>query len=307
MTKEQAEKLKQERRKKRLRKKRIKAFTTLIIIIILFCAIVFFAIKAVMHFVNKDPSSSLASTDSVQVVNENKNDVEITPEGETKPEEDSKPAEGTAVENNSESQTPPPTQPVGEKPEQSWSTVLVNVDHPMSKDYTMEVRDILDTGKKFDVRAADNLEAMLNDAKKAGYNMFLVSSYRSLSYQEGLYSRKVNEYKKLGYDEETAKAEAAKWVAIPGTSEHALALAADIVSSTWYNTNSDLTEEFENTEHFKWLYEHCADYGFILRYPKGRESTTHISYEPWHYRYVGVDAAKYIMANNITLEEFCGV
>lgn len=295
MTKEQAEKLRRERRKKRLRKKRIKAFTMLFCMVVLICGVGFFSIKGAMSMFKKgDNSSSASNIDSnvsAEIPPENPGNVI---EGQTQPE-----SAPEVTESQSESQVPQM-----EKPEQSWSTVLVNLDYPMASDYQVEVRDIFDTGKQFDVRAADSLEAMLNDAKKAGYNMYLVSSYRSLSYQQGLYSRKVNEYKKLGYDEETAKTEAAKWVAVPGTSEHSLGLAADIVSSTWYNTNSDLTEEFENTEHFKWLYEHCADYGFILRFPKGRESITHISYEPWHYRYVGVDAAKYIMANNITLEEF---
>ena len=98
--------------------------------------------------------------------------------------------------------------------------------------------------------------------------------------------------------------EAAKWVAIPGTSEHNTGLATDIVSSDWYTYNSDLEQSFEETDTFKWLYEHCADYGFILRFPKGKESVTGIVYEPWHYRYVGKDVAKYIMENDLTLEEF---
>ncbi len=294
MTKEQAEKLRRERRKKRLRKKRIKAFTMLFIIVILLCGAGFFAINGVMSMFSKDNPSSQPNPDSNISSDIQPENQENVIEGQTQPE-----SAPQVTEPQPESQ-PPQT----EKPEQSWSTILVNIEHPMASDYQVEVREIFNTGKNFDVRAADSLEAMLNDAKKAGYNMFLVSSYRSFSYQEGLYSRKVNEYKNLGYDEETAKSEAAKWVAVPGTSEHSLGLAADIVSSTWYNTNNDLTEEFENTEHFKWLYEHCADYGFILRFPKGRESITHISYEPWHYRYVGVEAAKYIMENNITLEEF---
>lgn len=190
------------------------------------------------------------------------------------------------------------------KPPKTEFTTLVNARHPLTEDYAVETRTIKGTQKLFDVRAVENIEQMLDDAAAAGFPMFVVSTYRTIEYQEGLYSRKVNEYLNLGYRQQAAEEEAAKWVAIPGTSEHNLGLVADIVSSTWYNTNNDLTQDFENTEHFNWLYEHCADYGFILRYPKGKESITGIEYEPWHYRYVGVEAAKYIMDNDLTLEEF---
>ena len=188
--------------------------------------------------------------------------------------------------------------------------MLVNQWSYMPEGYVPDVREISYEGvsplnNKFDVRAADALEKMLADARSAGYNMYLVSAYRSHDYQVSLFNRKVNEYKALGYDDATAYSEASQWVAIPGTSEHCTGLAADIVSSTWYNYNSDLTHDFEDTDHFDWLYEHCADYGFILRYPKGAEAITGITYEPWHYRFVGVDAAKYILENHITLEEFC--
>ncbi|MEG1049167.1 MAG: M15 family metallopeptidase, partial [Oscillospiraceae bacterium] len=187
-----------------------------------------------------------------------------------------------------------------------WATTLVNQTNPLPEGYTIETRRIKGTEKDYDVRAADSLEAMLLDAEKAGFKMYLVSTYRTVAYQQGLFDRKINEYKNAGYDDATAREEAAKWVAVPGYSEHNLGLAADIVSSTWYNNNSDLTAEFENTKHFEWLVNNCTKYGFILRYPKGKESITGITYEPWHYRYVGVEAAKYITENNITLEEFHG-
>ena len=204
-----------------------------------------------------------------------------------------------------ESESSQPEDPGPVKPEKTEYTVLVNQWHPLTDDYKVTTREIPGTGGKlFDVRVMDKLTRMLNDAKRAGYPLYVVSTYRTIEYQKGLYNRKVQEYLNAGYEQSAAESEAAKWVAIPGTSEHNLGLTADIVSSTWYNTNSDLTEEFENTRHFKWLIEHCADYGFILRYPKGKESVTGIVYEPWHYRYVGEEAAKYIMENNLCLEEF---
>jgi LAS superfamily LD-carboxypeptidase LdcB len=89
-------------------------------------------------------------------------------------------------------------------------------------------------------------------------------------------------------------------VARPGTSEHHVGLAVDILGSGYYS----LEQSFENTAAFKWLKAHCAEYGFILRYPKEKEHITGVIYEPWHYRYVGVDVAKEIMSRNITLEEY---
>ena len=297
MTREQAEKLRQQRRRQRLRKKRI------------VFSVVFFAIKGIGYLKSGSEGQDLENPiGNAGIITEENGEgensdstAEETPAPEVTPEPDVTPAP---------TEEPANTTPVGTKPEQSWSTMLVNKWSYMPEGYVPDVREISYDGvsplnNKFDVRAADALELMLADARAAGYNMYLVSAYRSHDYQVNLFNRKVNEYKALGYDDATAHEQASQWVAIPGTSEHCTGLAADIVSSTWYNHNSDLTHDFEDTEHFDWLYEHCADYGFILRYPKGAEAVTGITYEPWHYRFVGVEAAKYIMDNHITLEEFC--
>lgn len=186
----------------------------------------------------------------------------------------------------------------------SWETVLVNSQNPLPDDFTVETVKIKGYEKEFDARAVDALNQMLADAEKAGYKCFLVSAYRSVSYQKGLFNRKIQSYLDQGYTQAEAESAAAKWVARPGTSEHNLGLAADIVSGDWYTYNNDLTEEFENTEAFAWLYENCANYGFVLRYPKDKTDITGISYEPWHYRYVGKLAAEYMMQNKICLEEY---
>lgn len=307
MTREQAEKLKAEKRRKRLRKKRIKAFATLGVIIIVAAAVVVFAVKAInsrnaeSEYNPQDSSSDSMAVESTEIFDSESTDTAVSSEISDVSSADENSSESTYVSSSAGT--------AAQKPEQTWSTMLVNQSSHMPEGYVPEVRRVYncgaDTGKDFDTRAADALELMLSDARAAGYNMYLVSAYRTYDYQVGLFNRKVNEYKAAGYDDATAYSEASQWVAIPGTSEHCIGLAADIVSSTWYNYNSDLTHDFENTEHFTWLYENCADYGFILRYPKGKESVTQITYEPWHYRYVGVEAAKYIMENNLTLEEFC--
>ena len=312
MTREQAEKLRQENRRKRLRKKRIKAFSLLALFIVLAAAVLFFAVKGIAYLMTDgedenidNPIGTAGVVDSNTDKPDGNTDDENQPAANEEPEPTTEPTAEPAP-----TEEPANTTPVGTKPEQSWSTMLVNQWSYMPEGYVPDVREISYEGvsplnNKFDVRAADALEKMLADARSAGYNMYLVSAYRSHDYQVSLFNRKVNEYKALGYDDATAYSEASQWVAIPGTSEHCTGLAADIVSSTWYNYNSDLTHDFEDTDHFDWLYEHCADYGFILRYPKGAEAITGITYEPWHYRFVGIDAAKYIMENHITLEEFC--
>ncbi|MBE6878339.1 MAG: D-alanyl-D-alanine carboxypeptidase family protein [Ruminococcaceae bacterium] len=314
MDRKQADRLREEKRKLRRRKK-IKGYTLMVLCAVIIIALIVFAVKGVIGLVTGDEiGSDTAGSETVnsESIGDTSSDSEnISSGGEVSSEENSEePVSGEDSSSTEPENSNASTTPAGEKPEASWSTMLVNQWSYMPEGYVPEVRPVVYEGvsplnNQFDVRAAEALEQMLADARAAGYNMYLVSAYRSHDYQVNLFNRKVNEYKALGYDDTEAYNQASQWVAIPGTSEHCTGLAADIVSSTWYNHNSDLTHDFEETEHFDWLYSHCADYGFILRYPKNREATTGITYEPWHYRYVGVEAAKYIMENNITLEEFC--
>ncbi len=186
-----------------------------------------------------------------------------------------------------------------------WHLILVNRQNPLPSTFTPETRPVANYPERlFDARAADALEALLSAAETAGQPLYLVSSYRSVSYQANLFKRKVSYYKNLGYSAATAEEMAAQWVARPGESEHNLGLAADLVSSTWYTSHTDLTEDFEDTTQFAWLQENAATYGFILRYPRGKETVTGIAYEPWHYRYVGPEAAMEIANTGLCLEEY---
>ena len=130
----------------------------------------------------------------------------------------------------------------------------------------------------------------------------MTSSYRDLDKQTDLYNKKVESYVMQGYSYESARKQAGQVVAVPGTSEHHLGLALDIVSSEYRK----LDEKQEETKGFKWLTEHSWEYGFILRYPNGETDITGIIYEPWHFRYVGLEAAKEITEAGITLEEYVG-
>ena len=187
----------------------------------------------------------------------------------------------------------------------NWQLRLVNAANPLPDDFEPETSNIAGyEHRPFDMRAADWLEKMLHDAEQDGCKLYLVSGYRSIGRQRALFQIKTEELMQQGLAAQQAEQEAARWVARPGTSEHNLGLAADIVSADWYTTHNDLTEDFEQTPAFAWLKANCAEYGFILRYPKEKEAVTGMSYEPWHYRYVGQEAAKQIMLTGITLEEY---
>lgn len=139
--------------------------------------------------------------------------------------------------------------------------------------------------------AATAFENMFADAKKDNIYLIGISGYRSHDYQATVYNNSLS----------TNGAEhTSKYVAKPGHSEHQTGLVMDVLSTEY----DSLDIGFENTAAFKWLYHNMSNYGFILRYPKGKENITGYQYEPWHLRYVGKDAAKEIMENQLTLEEY---
>lgn len=170
-----------------------------------------------------------------------------------------------------------------------YNLMLVNIDNPIGE-YEPKLAEAY-KNRMFDERAVDYLQQFIEDGRNEGIQIYLSSTYRSFSTQKMLYEKKVSEY-----GEETAKT----IVLPPGTSEHQTGLSADITDIY----REFKTKKLENTDTFKWLYKNCDKYGFILRYPKDKEDITKVIYEPWHFRYVGVNAAKYIKENNLCLEEF---
>ncbi len=172
----------------------------------------------------------------------------------------------------------------------SWEYILANRWNTID-DYEPDLTEVDDGDGLFDVRAADKLEEFIEAARNQGLDVILSSTYRSYEDQSYLYDLKVDEY---------GEEEAQTIVAIPGTSEHQTGLAADITDDYYDYMN----ESLEQTELYQWMSKHCQEYGFIVRFPKNKEDITGIIYEPWHFRYVGKEAAEYIMANNLCLEEF---
>ena len=183
-----------------------------------------------------------------------------------------------------------------------WRLILVNPTHKLPDDFSVETAPV-QGGYEMDVRVAETMKQMIADAQADGINLQVISVTRSMAYQVKLFNRDVEKYKARGYSDSDAYAQAAMNVAVPGTSEHQLGLAVDILSTDW---NGGTSEGFAETAAYQWLITHCADYGFIERFPKGKTDITKITWEPWHYRYVGTEHAKKIMAEGICLEEYLG-
>ncbi len=184
-------------------------------------------------------------------------------------------------------------------PEEDWSLLLVNPWNPLPEDYDLTLTQ-LSNGHSVDQRCYPDLQEMMDDCRAAGLSPLICSSYRTQEKQEQLFQNKVDRLTAQGLSPEEARTEAAKSVAVPGTSEHQLGLAVDIVAAD----NQNLDQSQETTAVQRWLMEHCWEYGFILRYPEGKSDVTGIIYEPWHYRYVGREAAQAIRDQGVCLEEY---
>lgn len=170
----------------------------------------------------------------------------------------------------------------------SWEYVLANAEHSIGE-YTPELGEI--EGQKLDQRILEPMQQFVADARAEGLSVFLSSGYRGFEEQQYLFNRKVEQY---------GEEKAATIVSRPGTSEHQTGLACDITDE-YYELKD---ESLENTALYQWMSKHCQEYGFIVRYPKDKEEITGIIYEPWHFRYVGVEAATYMVEHNLCLEEF---
>lgn len=181
-----------------------------------------------------------------------------------------------------------------------WKQLLVNSWNPLPSGYEQaaELVDYDGNGNFIDARVKDALLSMMNDG--SDYGLWGILLYRSGETQQQYFEEEVADWEAKGYSASEAETMAATQVIRPGTSEHQTGLAVDILGGGYTSRE----EAFDSSETFAWLKEHCAEYGFILRYPKGKEAITGMDYEPWHFRYVGQEYAKEIMSRGITLEEF---
>lgn len=207
-------------------------------------------------------------------------------------------------EQKQKEETKPESDTPKEEPDESkvvlpWNLVLVNEDHPMEEGYVPELVQ-LQGDSYVDERIVDSARQMMEDAKEAGMKLVLCSAYRSVKRQENVFNESMQDRLGQGMTYWEAYVDTSKSVANPGKSEHALGLALDLISNQYV----ELDKRQETTKEAKWLKENCHKYGFILRYPPAKMDITGIIYEPWHYRYVGVEVATEIMESGLTLEEY---
>lgn len=182
--------------------------------------------------------------------------------------------------------------------ETDWELTLVNTFYRVDASYTPDLAYVLDDcEEQMDSRVAPHFTKMFNAAAQEGLYLSPCSGYRSYERQKENFDETKAAYIAEGMSEEEAAVKTATEIMPAGSSEHNLGLCMDLV---WVN------EQFEESEEFAWLQKHAAEYGFILRYPKGKEKYTKVTYEPWHWRYVGVENAKKIVESGKTLEEYLG-
>ena len=182
----------------------------------------------------------------------------------------------------------------------SWNLLLVNRDYMLPDGFAnnISLSYVCGSGERLDSRAAPFYEKMYNAAAKEGIYLTPCSGYRTYDRQKTNFENRIARYQSQGYSKKNAALETSKVILPPGTSEHNAGLAMDIVC---------VEDWFETTAAFRWLCNNAQDYGFILRYPKDKQDITEIIYEPWHWRYVGVDTAKAMKKSGQCLEEYLNI
>lgn len=186
---------------------------------------------------------------------------------------------------------------------EDWNLILVNPVQALPDNFEVELTEV-DNEQSIDSRVVEAWTSWKEAALEEGYRLFFASGFRDISKQETNFNHSIQKYMDQGLTEEEAIEKSKEYLTEPGHSEHHTGLALDIVDEDWIVSGQALEQEYENEESQQWLVSSMSDYGFILRYPKGKEEITGINYEPWHFRYVGVENAKFIEENDLTLEEY---
>ncbi|NEG79290.1 D-alanyl-D-alanine carboxypeptidase family protein [Bifidobacterium avesanii] len=182
---------------------------------------------------------------------------------------------------------------------ESWNLTVVNRWHRIPDAYPEPDLTRLRNGEQVDSRIYPDLQRMFDAMRADGLNPEVSAGYRTRATQQRILDEKIEAYWSEGVPRAAARTKALETVAVPGTSEHELGLAVDVNAA-------GMNDAAANQKVYAWLAEHAAQYGFVLRYPDGGTAVTGVAYEPWHYRYVGVQAASAMCANDLTLEEYAG-
>lgn len=234
----------------------------------------------------------------------------MSEESQSLPEESSQEPEdeSSEPENSGEDESEPetsedipvsaPIQPVSS--DDSWQLILASASNPLPSGYAPPQLETISENYQVDSRIAPDLRKMIADAKAEGITLMVCSAYRPEAYQADLHNRQISYYKSIGQSDEEAVATASSIVLPPGTSEHQTGLSCDIVTPAY----QVLDDGFAETAAAKWMAEYSWKYGFVLRYPKDKYDTTKIIFEPWHFRYVGLEHAKAMKEGGYCLEEY---
>ena len=178
-----------------------------------------------------------------------------------------------------------------------WRLILVNRDHPLEEGFSVELTE-LRYGQSVDSRIYPDLQEMFDEMRSEGLTPKVVEGYRSREEQTDKLNEKIRDYMGYGKSREEATELALKRVEEPGTCEHETGMCVDVSSEAGDNESAN--------EVWEWMDNNCSRFGFIKRYPYDKSSITGIKGEPWHYRYVGIEAAQEITQRGITLEEYLG-
>lgn len=227
---------------------------------------------------------------------------EPSTETNEEPASDENPDDGTTLPEESSTEAPvvwdtydPAAQLAGE----NWALTLINKTYTLDKKYSPTLSPVIEgSSVTADSRVSEAYQLMYADALTAGYVLTPYSGYCSYQGQQTIYNNKIQSFIFQGMTEDEAKANAEKRIEPAGCSENGAGLAVDIISAS---------AGFSSTDEYKWLTQNAYKYGFVLRYPDDKTDITGIIYQPWHWRYVGIDAAIEMKNNNQCLEEYLGV
>lgn len=289
MERDRARQNNEERQKRMKRKKKMKrrrVFWTFIFILI--AAVL--AFKTV-SFARNHNFSELYNLVVTKAVDDSPSEINSESENVTVPNEETE--KNTETEKNNEDQS---VFKVSEA--DRWQYILVNKDYPIEKAFGPPETFLVQNNYKADLRIKEPVEEMFRAARADGIELIACSAYRSYDYQTKLFNKRKERYSNL--TDEKAAQEAAKAVARPGTSEHQTGLALDIYTPSY----TQLDDGFADSEAGMWLKNNAYKYGFILRYPKDKIDLTQIIFEPWHFRYVGKEAAEIMFNEGLCYEEF---
>lgn len=219
----------------------------------------------------------------------------------------SQPVKPTGGDPSSSDSSDVSSDPYGDLPEgklSDWNLILLNHEEDNKIDAELDFEKVKFDTQYVDSRAGEAYKAMADAAKQEGITLYLRSGYRSISEQQTNYNANVQREINRGNSKEEAVRLTNLYYTVPGHSEHHSGLAFDIITPEYHNDVYSLDERFADTDAYRWLTEHCTEYGFVLRYPKDKTTLTQINFEPWHYRYVGKEHAAYMKKHGLVLEEY---